>query len=99
MLIASRISMSDSAKVGGIQIMSRLTNLLIAGALLAIGVQLGVGCAEDDPMTGPEVNPTGQIAVESEPADLEAPWTLTGPDDFQRSATGSLILDDRTPGE
>lgn len=41
---------------------------------------------------------TGNIAVDAEPNEIDAPWTLTGPSGFFFDGHGDMVLNDREPG-
>ncbi len=42
---------------------------------------------------------TGMIRVNPEPDEIEAGWTLTGPEDFALSGTGDMLVGNLAPGE
>lgn len=60
--------------------------------LTIIGVLLIGGCVGDDDPVTPDPNRNSTIVISPVPESLEAPWTLTGPDDFSRSGTGAQTL-------
>jgi formylglycine-generating enzyme required for sulfatase activity len=42
---------------------------------------------------------TGTIEIDPEPNSLNAPWSITGPDEYQASGTGDQILSELSTGE
>lgn len=42
---------------------------------------------------------TGSIAIDAEPDEINAPWTITGPSGFSFSGQGDLVLAQREPGQ
>ena len=58
-----------------------------------------IGCGEDeDPVVPPVVIPE-TIIVDPDPADLNAPWTLAGPDDYANGGNGNLSITGVDPGD
>lgn len=64
-----------------------------AACAIALLLTIGVGCG-DEP-AGPEV---GSIIINTEPDILDAPWRLSGPNDYSRSGAGDTTLFELPPG-
>ncbi len=41
----------------------------------------------------------GQVQINPEPNEIEAPWTLTGPEDLVETGAGDVLFDDMTAGD
>ena len=42
---------------------------------------------------------TGSIAIDTNPDEIDAPWTLRGPSGFMTQGTGDVVLEGREPGQ
>ena len=68
-------------------------------AILATGLSIVTyaGCADDGSVEpGTEV---GTIVIDTSPDDIDAPWTLTGPDSYIRKGSGDRTLTGRAAGD
>jgi formylglycine-generating enzyme required for sulfatase activity len=66
-------------------------------ALMLIFLIALVGCSDDDNgVTAPP--PTGTITISPQPSGINAPWSITGPDEYSNSGTGSSTLSSMTAG-
>jgi hypothetical protein len=70
--------------------------LTAAGLLFLCALFLICGCSDDDDAVTPPT--TGSITISPLPADLQAPWQLSGPDDYDESGRGHWTFSSMTPG-
>jgi formylglycine-generating enzyme len=64
--------------------------------LLILVSAITIGCGDDN--ENPVVPQVGAITVNPEPNSINAPWQMTGPNAFTKSAAGDAILADMTEG-
>lgn len=73
--------------------MSRMAISLVFISIIGLLFVLNAGCSSDaDPVTPPLVS-TGFISIDAEPDSVNAPWQLSGPENFLAAGTGDLVLD------
>jgi hypothetical protein len=76
--------------------MKRISLLCCTLLAMALFILASGGCqCDDDPTTPPT---TGDVQIVVLPDTLDAPWSLTGPDDYQVNGLGSLDLFKLEPG-
>jgi endonuclease/exonuclease/phosphatase family metal-dependent hydrolase len=75
-----------------------LKNLLLGGGLLlALGLLLA-GCGQSEITAAKSVPTKGNIAVDTDPDDLDGPWTLSGPENLTVQGRGDSTLTSLAPG-
>lgn len=75
-----------------------LRKLLIGGGLLlALGLLLS-GCGQSEITAAKSVPTTGNIVVDADPDELNAPWTLSGPENLTVEGRGDSTLTSFAPG-
>jgi hypothetical protein len=68
-------------------------------ALLLCALIAALGCSDDDPPTRPAPPTPGTITIQHLPDTIDAPWSLTGPGEYEHDSSGYAELEDMVPGE
>ena len=77
--------------------MKRAVMLRLLLATLVLGLLALWGCSSEDGTTGPSGN--GTIGIYPRPITVAFPWSLSGPDNYELTGNGDLVIEGLTPGE
>lgn len=77
--------------------MRRFAHWLLA--LLLCAIVAAIGCSDDDPVAPPDPPIPGTITIQHLPSTIDAPWSLTGPGEYEHDSSGYAELDEMAPGD